>query len=225
MAEPTSALTFRDLIKEVAHKLGTGFYGSDGTEALQVPSDAHDLDEAKRIVNSGIRMFINDAPKPNGWRWLSPVQDLVFWGPVAEKDGRTVSGGTYDSTEDETQLTSTEDVFYASMEEKKITLENGNTYTLKRFVDAKNFYVDGDASGESGEKFSIDPEGSYTLPRNFSGQITGDITYSANTNQGVQLTWIDESLIRAWRENITDETGDPFWVAVRVMATGRPRRR
>jgi hypothetical protein len=225
MSEPTSTLTFRDLVKEVAHKLGIGYYGSDGTEELQAPTDTHDLDECKRHVNNAIRMFINDAPRPNGWRWLSPVGSMVLFAPVAEKDGRTVSGGSYDSTEDETQVTSTEDIFHPSMEEKTLTLNNGNTYTLKRHVDAKNFYVDGDASGESSEKFSIDPDGSWTMPRDFSGQVTGEITYDSNTNQGVSLNWVNEAMIRAWREDITDETGDPFWVALRVMSTGRPRRR
>ena len=225
MSEPTSALTFQDLILEVAHKMGYASYGSDGTEAAQVPTDPHDLAECKRHVNNAIRMFVNDAPRPNGWRWLRPVSESTIWAPVAEKDGRTVSGGSYDSGEDETKVTSTEDIFHATMEEKTLTLNNGNTYTLKRFVDAKNFYVDGDASGESGEKFSIATGGSYTLPRNFSGQFMGDITYAENTNQGVTLTWVSEAIIRQWRENIVDETGDPFWVAIRIMDTGRPRRR
>ena len=116
MAEPTSALTFEDLIIETARSIGIAYYGSDGTGAVQVPQDAHDLDECKRHVNNAIRMFINDAPRPNGWRWLQPVSSMTLWSPVAEKDGRTISGGTYDSSDDETQVTSTEDVFYASME-------------------------------------------------------------------------------------------------------------
>lgn len=225
MAEPTSALTFEDLIIEVARMIGIAYFGGTGDGPVQVPQDAHDLDECKRHVNNGIRMFINDGPSPNGWFWLRPVSSLTMWAPVAEKDGRTVSGGTYDATDDETQITSTEDVFYPSMEEKTIVLNNGSEYTLKRYDSASTFYVDGDASSESGEKFSIDTGGSYTLPRDFSGAFTGDITYAENVNQGVSLTWVNEAMIRQWRENIVDETGDPYWVAVRVMNTGRPRRR
>jgi hypothetical protein len=225
MSEPSSALTFGDLIRECAHKIGVGHYGSDGTEKLQIPTDTHDLAECKRHVNNAIRMFINDAPRPNGWRWLQPVSLITLWAPVSEKDGRTVSGGSYNSMYDETQLTSTEDVFYASMEEKTISLADSGDKTIKRFIDAKTVAVDGDASGVSGEKFSIDTGGSYTMPRDFSGQFVSSITYAEDTNQGVSLSWVNESRIRQWRENITDETGDPFWVAVRVMNTGRPRRR
>ncbi|MEM8737272.1 MAG: hypothetical protein AAGG38_02175 [Planctomycetota bacterium] len=78
MPEPTSALTFGDLVLEAAHAAGVAYYGADGSEAPQVPTDAHDLAEMQRLVNHAIHAFIADAP-PTGWRWLTVTRaiDLV----------------------------------------------------------------------------------------------------------------------------------------------------
>jgi hypothetical protein len=38
MSEPTSVLTFSDLILEVAYKLGIAYYGAAGDGAAQVPT-------------------------------------------------------------------------------------------------------------------------------------------------------------------------------------------
>lgn len=75
--EPTSALTFEDLILEAARLMGVGHYGEGGDEALQVPTDPHDLAECKRHVNNAIRMFIADAPR-TGWRWMRPIARMTL---------------------------------------------------------------------------------------------------------------------------------------------------
>lgn len=80
---PSSALTFADLITEVAYKIGCAYYGSDGTGAPQVPVDAHDLAVCQRIVNKAVRMFINDGPQPNGWKWLRPVAQVDLWPQIS----------------------------------------------------------------------------------------------------------------------------------------------
>ena len=81
--EPTSALSFGDLITEVAYKIGVSYYGSDGTGAPQEPVDAHDLAICQRIVNKGVRKFIADGPKPNGWKWLNPVAQVDLWPQIS----------------------------------------------------------------------------------------------------------------------------------------------
>lgn len=83
ITEPTSAMAFGDLILEVAYKLGCAYYGSDGTSAPQVPIDTHDLALCQRIVNKGIRMFINDGPPPNGWSWLKPIAQVDIWPQIS----------------------------------------------------------------------------------------------------------------------------------------------
>lgn len=89
--EPTSALTFTDLVTEVAYKIGCAYYGADGTTAPQQPIDAHDLAICQRIVNKAVRKFINDGPLPNGWRWLNPVAQVDLWPQVSYDP----TGGTY----------------------------------------------------------------------------------------------------------------------------------
>ena len=99
--EPSSVLAFQDLIIEVAYKIGVAYYGSDGQGAMQIPVDTHDLDLCKRIVNRAIRMFINDGPGPNGWKWLNPVAQMDIWPLIsADTTGTTtwVTSTAYNST-------------------------------------------------------------------------------------------------------------------------------
>lgn len=81
--EPTSALTFTDLITEVAYKIGCAYYGADGTTAPQAPIDAHDLAICQRIVNKAVRKFINDGPKGQGWRWLNVISQIDLWPQIS----------------------------------------------------------------------------------------------------------------------------------------------
>ncbi|MCC7147136.1 MAG: hypothetical protein IT443_11880 [Phycisphaeraceae bacterium] len=75
MPEPTLALTFGDMILRVAEFLGVASYGAAGDGAAAMPSDAHDLDLCKRLVNDGWRRFVNSNPR---WHWLSPVVTITF---------------------------------------------------------------------------------------------------------------------------------------------------
>ncbi len=225
MAEPTSALTFSDLILEVAIKLGLAYHGADGTETDQIPTDTRDLDLCKRIVNNGIRMFIHDAPQPNGWRWLRPVASVTLWSDIAADTGNPIltavhSGGI-------TTLTVGEDSFFESMELKDITITTVGTFTITEFVSATSIKVSGDASAAHGtsKTWTMTDDGNYTLPLTFSGHFVGHIAYASGTNRGIGIEWCDESVIRMWRADVTDENGDPWLAAVRVMDTGSPRRR
>ena len=94
---PTGALTFEDLIIEVAIKLGVAYYGAAGDKEAQVPIDVHDLSICKRVVNNAIRLFLSDAP-PNGWRCQHPVASLTMWASVALEAAATdawVTSTTY----------------------------------------------------------------------------------------------------------------------------------
>lgn len=81
--EPTSRLTFQDLIIEVAYKIGCAYYGADGTAPPSLPVDNHDLVLCQRIVNKAVRKFINDGPKPNGWNWTSPIAQVDLYPQVS----------------------------------------------------------------------------------------------------------------------------------------------
>jgi len=88
--EPSSALSYGDLIIEVATKLGVAFYGDNGDEEAQVPRDVHDLSECKKHVNNAIRMFLSDAPA-GGWRCQHPIASVVLWPSVAVETVATVA--------------------------------------------------------------------------------------------------------------------------------------
>ena len=136
VSEPSSALAFQDLILEVAYKLGTAYYGADGTQAVAVPVDAHDLDQAKRIVNKGIRMFLNDGPAPNGWKFMRPIAQVDVWPAIAADATAQVgyiTSTAYVASSNLTTLTwnlqstvnstvTSTQLFYPSMELKNIYL-------------------------------------------------------------------------------------------------------
>lgn len=216
--EPTSALTLSDLILEVAIKAGWASYGADGSEAAQIPTNAHDLAECTRCVTNAIRMFAHDAPA-SGWRWSRPVGTFTLWADVAELIGRTVSGGSYDSTNLETTITASEAVFFSTMEDADLVIDSVGTFRIKQYVSATQVIVTGDASTASSDLFSITSTGDYMLPRGFAGPHGGPITFGSNQNQITALRWVDESDIRVARNVSDDVTGYPTMIAVKLAQT------
>lgn len=218
MAEPTSALTFEDLLLEFSRKMGTASYGADGDEALQVPTDTQDLAEAKRMVNNAVRMFINDAPRA-GWRWTKPVGSFVLWPTISADATNIVTFAGYDPASNKTTITITSAAFLDTMEEKTLTLTTTGDQTITDVVSSTSVKVSGElTSAIDGETFSLAPDGNYTLPATFSGTVSGQITFAANSNIGVGLFWANASDIRRWRSD-TEQTGDPFAAAVQPRTT------
>jgi hypothetical protein len=177
-------------------------------------------------VNNAIRMFIHDAPMPNGWRWLRPVAAR----PVGGR-GRVVSTQP-DLHRDVQRLGSNTTVvvttaaFYPSMELKTITIGSPvGDRTVQSYLSSTSVVVSGSNSLMVGKTFAIESGGNFTLPLGFGGQFVGQLTYAADTNRGVETEWSDESTIRQWRANVTSDTGTPYLFAPRVMDTGTPRRR
>lgn len=225
MAEPTSALTFSDLILEVAYKLGFAFLGSDGTEVEQVPTDAHDLALCKRVVNDGIRMFMQDQPK-NGWRWTRQILSLDTWQDISDAAANVVTLAPYTGGTDTTAITVTSAAFYASMELKTISFNSGaSSFTITSYVSPTQIVVSGDAHLKVGQTFAITSSGNFTLPLTFNGQHMGEPSFAPGTNRGTHLQWCDESKIRVLRENTNNSTGIPYLIAVARMTTGTPRHR
>lgn len=254
-------LAFSDLILEVAYKMGVAYYGPDGQGVPQVPVDAHDLFKCKQIVNNAIRMFINDGPGPNGWKWLNPVAQIDFWPMIAaDTTGLTsyVSSTAYDSTSNFTTLTlhygstvsstnTSTAGFYPSMELRSIflggnppttvpgfqlpfgassTANNGVPFTIVNYLSPTQIQIFGQpasstftSTGVKSTCWSMIANGDYTLPADFAGQYTGDITYIQNTNRGMILSWTDEVSIRSRRQNYNFESGTPYECAVRLMPT------
>jgi len=207
-------LTFEDLVIHVAEQLGVAYYGTDGDEAAQPPTDTPTLTQVKNYVNGGIRMFLNDAP-PEGWRFLEPTDEFVLWADAET----TVDGqGVYDA-EAYTTLTVDDAFFTDTMVGHSITFEDSETsYVIYSVTSSTVAVLIGDASGElDSDTISITANGNYTLPSNFGGEYLGDITYTAATNAGVTIRWDREGNIRRLRENVDSLTGYPSLAAVRKM--------
>jgi len=132
-------------------------------------------------------------------------------------------------------------IFYPSMELKPIWLNGqptgpgtlstsiastvGTPFTLVNYLSSTQAQIFGQPSstlfhgGGASTSWSMIADGDYTLPADFSGQYVGEPSYISNTNRGMTLHWTSEALIRQRRQNYNIETGTPYQLAVRLMAT------
>lgn len=211
-----SELTFKDLQTHVAVQLGVAWYGSAGDEIAQPPTDTPTLDRIKGYVNGGLRMFLMDAP-PDGWRMQQPVANTVVWATVTT-GAITVTTGT--------TLTSASADFYPSMVGHAIVADtSGNTYYITGYSSSTVITVHVNATGETGDTFTITADGNYTLPSDFGGEYSGDISYTAGANPGASINWSNEGTIRKLRENASSQTGYPTLATIRKMDNSHiPRR-
>lgn len=231
MAEPTSALSFERLIIKIAREAGMAYYGSGGNERAMVPIDPHDLDLCREVVNDGIRMFINAAPK-TGWRWMRRIMSVTLTatritGTADAADSTSLTDATletdYDSDDDLNGywiyiLTGTGAGSYAQITDYTAS---GGVVTVADWLDAY-----GNAGGtdpDAASTFAITPVETvggnisrYPLAENFGGSPDGPIHYSSETNHSTHIEWCDESTIRAKR-SVTVQTGYPQLAAIRPL--------
>jgi hypothetical protein len=209
-------MTFGDLILEVAREMGVAYYGADGTEEAQIPTNAHDLTECERHVNNGLRMFFNDAPA-SGWRFLRPTLKTDVWADVDTDSSVTATSVTDNGV---TLMTVTGGTpFHESMEFKMVTVTDlTNQVMIKKVTSTTTAEIDLNGESDfSAKTFAITADGQYTLPPYFAGTQMGVPTYEADSNIGGGIEWGSEAEIRRMREDSNDTTGDPLLLAVRVM--------
>ena len=228
MAEPTSAYSLYDLLLRVAVAGGVAYYGSTGQERAMIPVDTHEFNKCLRIVNDGIKMFITDAP-PNGWRWVNRQMEVLL---APSYTGTATAGAATTLTDSGIAATYDDDYFNTFTigitagtgvgETAVVTDYDG---TLGKFTFAA---LSGGSTPDTTSEYRIsrstavinaDPA-RYLLDQAFAGEVTGDITFVANTNNGGRLDWISESFIRRQRE-MSVATGTPIYAAVRPNSTNR----
>lgn len=98
----------------------------------------------------------------------------------------------------------------------------GTPFTVLSYLSGTQVIVDGNATSVANGfptniPLAFAANGDYTLPANFGGQYSGEITYVANTNRGMILRWTSEASIRSRRQNYNIESGTPYECAVRIM--------
>ncbi len=230
MAEPTSALSFYDLLTRIAREAGLAYYGADAEGKAMPPIDVHDFELCKEIVNDGIRMFIADAPR-TGWRWMRRIMEVTFIGPritgVADADTDATHlvdltlTNTY-TTEDALVdwyayiLTGTGAGSYAQIIAYD---EDTGSCTIADWLDE-----DGNAGGTdpvTDDTFCIIPSAAtggdtsrYLLDENFGGGEDGPVHYAAGSGHATPIEWRSESQIRAIRA-VSVNNGHPSRVAIR----------
>lgn len=234
MAEPTSALSFYDLILRVAKEAGIAYYGSAGDKQAMIPiDDASDLDLCKMAVNDAIRMFIADAP-PKGWRWMRRIMSMTLTA--------TRVTGTAESCGDTSLIDSTLAATYKTDNEIAgwyiyiLTGDGAGSYAPILNYDATSvpgtvnvtewFDEQGNSGGtppEADSTYAITPIETingditrYPLAENFGGEVNGSIEYIAGSGHGAQIQWCSESQIRA-RQAVSMLTSYPRFAAIRPL--------
>jgi len=222
MAEPTSALSFEDLVKRVAELLQIADWDTtDGTLVVPV-TDKYSLDLCVRCVNNGIRMFIADAP-PKGWRWMKRIHSLAL---AITYTGTASSGSATTLVDDSLEDTYDDDFFNGYSIYIKAGTGVGESATITDYTGSSGTFTFAALSGGSTpddtteytiarSTLAIDGDGSrYMLPEDFGGTVDGKITYAANSAHGTQIDWVDEATIRDIRST-TVQSGYPVWAATR----------
>lgn len=220
MAEPSRALTFYDLIVDVAEELHVADYRSNGT--IIMPKDQFNFELCKRMVNDGIGMFMDDAPE-KGWRWMRRLATVTF----AVTYTGTATAGAATSLTDSSIADSYADDFFNGY---SIYIESGTgvgeSATVTDYTGSTGKFeftaLSGGSTPDTTSKYSIakstsaiNGDGSrYKLPANFGGTVDGDIEYVKDSNRGSVIEWRDESFIRA-RRSVTLNTGYPLFAAIR----------
>lgn len=152
-------LSYTDLVRHAAR-----FLNWDRDSGNWSANETADMTD---IINSGLRMFYYPPPMPgerasHAWSFLKPVRTFSFW---AEVDGTTDGVPDYDEETGKTTITATEAIFPENCEGRTIAFtESEAEYAIYSRTSSLIVVVTGDASAEEDTDFTIDPDGTYTLP-------------------------------------------------------------
>lgn len=229
MSEPTSALTTAELVRKIAVAASVAYYGSSGNEKAYVPIDQFKLQRCLDALNDGIRMFINSAP-PEGWRWKRRIAEVTFTsvyetGTADDADSTSLTDATLEDTYDEDNdlngyyiyvTGGTGEGSYALITDYTA---DGGVVTVADWLDANGNAGGTDPAADSTYSItSVETVGGdptrYPLSQDFMGNVTGKITYAADSNRGHIIDWEGEGGIREERE-VSTSTGYPTRAQVR----------
>ena len=227
MAEPTSALSYRELVTEIARLSGTAYYGSTGLMLAMPPIDNNALDEIKGVINRGIKMFVADAPI-NGWRWRHRKMSVTL---APSFTGTATAGGATSLTDSTIATTYADDYFNGYVIGITAGTGIGETATITDYDGTNGIFtftaLSGGSTPDTTSEYRIsrstavvtaDPA-RYQLAQDFGG-AESQIVYAANTNRGTRIEWCGESTIRQLRA-VSVQTGTPKLATIRPYGTRR----
>lgn len=218
MADPTLRLTFTSLQTRVAEFLGVADY-TGGTAAP--PSDAHDLDLVKRLINDGYRRFLTDYE----WNFLNVPLALQF---VTQYSGAVSSGTATTLVDDDIAGDYADDFFNGFKIEVTDSDDTIQVATVTDFTGATgtftvaawpSFTPADEDSYRTAAPAAVDGDNSrYYLPDDFYGDLIHPFTYGSNgPYKYIQPT--SEAMIRQYISGQGLTTGDPTMSATRAINT------
>lgn len=227
MAEPTSALLYRELVTEVARLSGTAYYGSTGLLPAMPPIDHNAFDEIRGVVTRAIRMFIADGPR-NGWRWRHRKMSVLF---APSFTGTATAGGATTLTDSSIAGDYANDYFNGfvlgitsgtGVDEIATVTDYDGTNGIFTFAALSGGSTPDTTSGyrisRSTAVVTSDPA-RYLLDQDF-GSVESQIRYAAETNHATRIQWCDESTVRTLRSTVI-QTNYPKVAALRPYGTRR----
>lgn len=231
MAQPTSRLTYQELIRKIAKRGGNAYYGESGDKKALIPINLYDLEFCKDIAIDGIRMFIADAPR-TGWRWqrrkLSvTMTGIRITGTADAANGTSITDATLIVTYDTNDELNDYYIYITggTGEGSFAQITAYNATSGKCTVDDwLNQYGNADGTDPAASSTfaitGVETVGGdiarYPLPEHFSGETTGKIKYEKDSNHATPIQWRDESFIRANRA-VVIITGYPRYAAIRPL--------
>lgn len=168
--EPTIALGFDGITAAVAERAGFGYKASaeDGLSVLQET-------EVGLYVDEGYRDFLLSYE----WSFMKPIASSVLWATTTSTTTMTVGG------EGSKTVTASVATFYPTMVGHTIVSTNGS-YVIDGYVSTTVVTVTSNASNDTGEAFTITPNGRYRMPDDFGG-LLGNVYFQPNEGLYIPL--------------------------------------
>ncbi len=229
MGEPTSALSFEDLVIRVAELLSIADYDTTDESMIIPVTSKYEFELCVRIVNNAIRMFIADAP-PKGWRWMKRIHSLTM---AVTYTGTATSGGATTLVNSSIASSYADDFFTAYSIYITAGTGIGESATVTDYTGSSGTFtfaaLSGGSTPDTTTKYTIakstlaiNGDGArYLLPEDFGGTVDGKITYQAGSAHGTQISWVDEARVRDFRST-TIQSGYPTWAATRPYSPTSP---
>lgn len=216
-ANPTLVMDFDDLILRVAEYLGLAVYSGG---AAAIPTDAHDLDLCKRLVNDGWRRVVNSL---SNWNWLQPTFTLTFaadhsGNPTSITNDTLVDSSLADTYDDDYFNTYTIGIISGTGIGQTRTVSDYDG-TTGEFTLSSNWTTNPDTDSQ----YSVAPSQCvggqswrYYLPDGFYELIGMTLTYLSNSGyRNLRLT--SEQNIRNMQSGLSESTGTPSDFAIRPV--------
>lgn len=164
----------------------------------------NEYDRISNMVNAGYRQYLHPACLPgernaHEWSFLRPLTTMTIWGTIT---GTVTGAPTYSSSTLKSTITASTNKFFSNCVGKTFQFDTSeNEYTITDYTSATSIKVSGNASGEtSGDTFTIEADGDYTLPYDFGG-IYGQMYYSEDDDAWFAVTVTGEGHILNRRQS------------------------